>query len=714
MFKKKGQFSVEFLLIFVFMMSVVSIIIVVLGTISIEVSLDEKRKEVDDFANSILKEFEIMQSVEGGYLRNFKVPVHFMDRFNVKIEGDYLVVTDLYSYESEKDFIQYYKIPGDNTLNTKFDVEGNFIISLCKDFSSNLDPVDFFSASGINDDYCFNELVEDCIGFSSNSSDLTIINGITRLNLNLTSNNDTNIIYLRDFDSNVLLEYEFGTSSTATILDFESNLTGDRVSVSFKDPSNVNTFNISNSGVVSCDFNTFSITNLINSFGQWIGGSGFDKVNSISVDSLNNFYVGGSTRTDITDDGLGTISGTYSGSTEGFVFKFNSSGGYEWGQWLGVSGFDVVSSISVDSLNNVYVGGYAQTDITDDGLGNISGTHSGGFEAFVFKFNSSGGYEWGQWLGGTGGAKVNSISVDSLNNVYVGGYAGTDITDDGLGNISGTYSGTNEGFVFKFNSSGGYEWGQWLGGASGDNVNSISVDSLNNLYVGGYAGTDITDDGIGTISGTYFGSIEGFVFKFNSSGSFEWGQWLGGSDYDVVSSISFDSLENLYVGGSTATDITDDGLGTISGTYSGGYEAFVFKFNSSGSYEWGQWIGGASNDGVYSISVDSLNNVYVGGNAETGITDDGLGNISGTHSGVYEGFVFKFNSSGSSEWGQWIGGASSDNVNSISVDSLNNVYVGGYAQTDINDDGLETISGTYSGAAGNTEGFVFKFEPVYE
>jgi hypothetical protein len=164
-------------------------------------------------------------------------------------------------------------------------------------------------------------------------------------------------------------------------------------------------------------------------------------------------YVGGESATNITDDGLGTISGTYSGLDEGFVFKFNSSGGYEFGQWIGGSSYDYVKSISVDSLDNVYVGGRAQTDITDDGLGDISGTYSGNAEGFVFKFNSSGVYEWGQWFGGSSYDYVNSISVDSLDNLYVGGYAYTDITDDGIGNISGVRTGNHEGFVFKFEYS---------------------------------------------------------------------------------------------------------------------------------------------------------------------------------------------------------------------------------------------------------------------
>jgi flagellin-like protein len=387
-----------------------------------------------------------------------------------------------------------------------------------------------------------------------------------------------------------------------------------------------------------------SIVGYNSTFGQWIGGANGDYINSISIDSSDNVYVGGYAGSDITDDGLGAISGTYSNMNEGFIFKFNSTGGYEWGQWVGGASMDSVISISIDSSDNVYVGGYAGSDITDDGLGAISGSYSGLYEGFIFKFNSSGNYEWGQWIGGASFDGITSISIDSSNNVYVGGVVATNITDDGLGAISGTYSDNNEGFIFKFNSTGGYEWGQWVGGAGTDSVSSISFDSSDNMYVGGSSNADITDDGLGTISGNQSGESEGFIFKFNSTGGYEWGQWIGGANGDSVSSISIDSSDNMYVGGSSNADITDDGLGTISGNQSGESEGFIFKFNSTGGYEWGQWIGGANGDSVSSISIDSSDNVYVGGysNAVSDITDDGLGAISGNHSGGYEGFIFKF------------------------------------------------------------------------
>ena len=254
MLKKKGQFSVEFLLIFVFMMSIVSIIIVILGSISIEVSLDEKRKEVDDFAGSILKEFEIMQFVEGGYYRNFNVPVHFMERFNIKIDGEYLIVSDLFSYDSENDFIRYYKIPGGHAADTNFDVNGNLIITLCKDYSKKINSVDFFSSSGVNEDYCFNKLVNYYVNFSSDSSDLIIYNDLTQINLTVRSVTGQNTLYMRDYNSGVLLERDFDVFTSNTLLLFETNLTGDRVFISFKDPGNVLVFELNGNGITGSNF----------------------------------------------------------------------------------------------------------------------------------------------------------------------------------------------------------------------------------------------------------------------------------------------------------------------------------------------------------------------------------------------------------------------------------------------------------------------------
>ncbi|NQZ85815.1 MAG: hypothetical protein HRU03_08905 [Nanoarchaeales archaeon] len=254
MFKKKGQFSIEFLLIFIFMMTVVSLIIVGLGTLSLEISLDEKRKEVDDFANSILKEFEIMQSVQGGYFRDFEIPSHFMSRFDVKIDGDYLIVSDLFSYD-EGEFVRYYKIPGENYFSTSFNSDFGLVVSLCKKYSFDEERVDFFSISGVNDDFCFNKLVDGYVLFFNSSVDLIVVSGITNLNLEVKSNSGFNTIYLREFESGVYYEHDFGQFDAPISINFEHNLSSKYLMISFKNDTNINTFSLVNNGIKNVSIN---------------------------------------------------------------------------------------------------------------------------------------------------------------------------------------------------------------------------------------------------------------------------------------------------------------------------------------------------------------------------------------------------------------------------------------------------------------------------
>jgi len=124
------------------MMSIVSVIIVMLGQVSIDVGLAEKQSEVDDFAQSILKEFEILQVVEGGYNRTFIISDNFMERFNVTFDEYYLIVEDLYTYESGDEFSRTYRIPGEFNITTFYDpVLKNLKITLFKPYISDFDGI---------------------------------------------------------------------------------------------------------------------------------------------------------------------------------------------------------------------------------------------------------------------------------------------------------------------------------------------------------------------------------------------------------------------------------------------------------------------------------------------------------------------------------------------------------------------------------------------
>jgi hypothetical protein len=410
------------------------------------------------------------------------------------------------------------------------------------------------------------------------------------------------------------------------------------------------------------------------------------------------------------------IEGVYDGAYDGLIVKFDSLGNPLWARWLGSNSLNAILSLHLDDSNSIYVVGYSYTDNGFDDVPIWNGVYSGGSEGYLIKLNSSGNPQWGQWLGGSGSDQINSIDLDSSGNIYVAGQSADNSSFDDSGLLwNGIFSGTAyEGFVIKLNSSGSPQWGQWLGGTGAEEIQKIKLDSSNSIYVVGRSNDNTSfDDGGLTFNGVYSGSYEGYLIKLDSSGSPLWGQWFGGTGIDMVKSVDLDSSGNVYVAGYSQTNITDDGL-TFGGDYSSSSEGFAVKFDSSGNPQWGQWFGGASGDYSMDLCLDnSNNNLYVAGYA--GSTFDESGIIwNGTYSGSIEGYVVKLNSAtGLPLNGYWFGGSSSDRLNSVFVDSSQNLYVsGGYSMSS---GGFDEYNIVFNGVhTGSEEGFVIKLNPVYE
>lgn len=159
---KRAQAAMEFLLIFVFIMALIGVLIGVIGSISIDVGLSEKRAEVDDFAYSILNEFTVMQKVQGGYNRTFKIETHFMERFNLQIQDGYLIIDDKHTYgdsedrQNETNYVQWYLIPGDfdifnvsvhNSTGGEYNASSEIAkyITITKEYDSEFDGINILN-----------------------------------------------------------------------------------------------------------------------------------------------------------------------------------------------------------------------------------------------------------------------------------------------------------------------------------------------------------------------------------------------------------------------------------------------------------------------------------------------------------------------------------------------------------------------------------------
>ena len=100
------------------------------------------------------------------------------------------------------------------------------------------------------------------------------------------------------------------------------------------------------------------------------GSSGEDIGYGVQVDSSDNVFVVGST--DGTMSGPGNAN---AGLDDIFVIKYSSSGTKQWTKMFGGSGDDIARGLVLDSFNNIFITGYTKSSTldteTNNGLNDI-------------------------------------------------------------------------------------------------------------------------------------------------------------------------------------------------------------------------------------------------------------------------------------------------------------------------------------------------------
>ncbi|MEN8956604.1 MAG: SBBP repeat-containing protein, partial [Flavobacteriales bacterium] len=299
--------------------------------------------------------------------------------------------------------------------------------------------------------------------------------------------------------------------------------------------------------------------------------------------------------------------------------------------------------------------------------------------------NFSQKFDWAKSISGTGFIRTIESTTDNVGNLYTtGSFEGTVDFDPGPGISNLTSNGGANVYVQKLNSSGNLVWAKSFGGRSLTNEGkSISVDSSGNVYTTGrFQGIADFDPGVGVSNLTSNGSTDIFVQKLNASGNFVWARSFGWTGSDNVSSISVDGSGNVYTSGSFGGTIDFDPGSGVSKLYSkGSFDIFIQKLNASGNLVWAKSFGGTSSDYGTSISVDGSGNAYTTGSFSGTVDfDPGSGVSNLTSNGSSDIFIQKLNASGNLVWAKSIGGTSSDQGTSISVDGSGNVYTTGHYQ----------------------------------
>jgi hypothetical protein len=442
------------------------------------------------------------------------------------------------------------------------------------------------------------------------------------------------------------------------------------------------------------------------------GGSNSSLFHSIAVDNNGNIYAAGIiTGNNQFSFGNGvTVTGIYSGGTNGVLVKYNGSGVAQWAQTETVgSNSSLFYSVAVDSSGNVYTTGYITgTSTFSFGNGVTATGKYNGENILLVKYNGSGVAQWARTVtAGSDNSRFQPVTVDSSGNIYAAGYmCSTSTFSFGNGvNATGT-SGLNI-ILIKYNGLGVAQWARTVtAGSSASHFSSIKVDGERNIYAAGTInGNSTLSFGSGvTATGTSIDdNIE--LVKYNESGTAQWARTVTtGSNASTFESVTIDNIGNIYAaGGISGTTQFSFGNGvTATGTNSI-CNILLVKYNKSGEAQWARTVTAGSNKSVfYFISKDNNGNIYTAGYI-TGTNPYSFGNgvtVTGTYTGDNVVLV-KYNGSGEAQWARTVTtGTNVSHFRSVTADNWGNVYAAGYISgtNQFSFGNGVTATGTYTGS----------------
>jgi hypothetical protein len=407
--------------------------------------------------------------------------------------------------------------------------------------------------------------------------------------------------------------------------------------------------------------------------GHWLWSRGATGTNigqegtGMATDENGNTTIIGGFADTLMTLGNDTIFNSHISTEDSYIAKFSPSGNVLWFKSIGGLNSEIVWSVCADANGNTYVtGSSSSASIIFDSITLLNSSSNG---MFVAKYDVNGNAIWARGANSVNFTSGSGIGADLQGNVYVAGSYMDTVTFGASTLIS---EGGNDALLIKYDSNGNFIWAKSEGEIGSDGNVSVCVDGGDNIIVGGqFDGDSIT---IGGFTLWNAGQNDIYVVKYDSSGSVLWAKSGNGNADDYVQQVSTDFNGDIFVGGSFNSSSLLFGSMTLHCT--GGFDAFIIKYNSSGNIIWAKSGAGSTDDYGFSVSADSSGNVYLsGGFTGSSIIFDSV-TLTAPAFTTQPMFIIKFDSGGNILCTDALSSAGDDMI-AVSADNFGNAYISG-------------------------------------
>ena len=374
-------------------------------------------------------------------------------------------------------------------------------------------------------------------------------------------------------------------------------------------------------------------------YSTFVGGTGADQGNAITVDSLGNAVVAGWTQSfDFPQvNGMTVVLSSY--AQHGMAFSLTPTGAaFNFSTYLGGVNGDSATGVAVDTSGYVYVAGYTSSTNFPVTAGHQIGQAPNGYngtDAFLVKFSRRGKLLFSTLIGGTGSNGTTAsqsvlVGVDRKGEAVLAGTAQAGFPTTAAAfqtTCPANANGSPCAFVGRLNAAGtAFLAASYLGGSGGEYALGLAVDSTGIAYL---AGTSYSLDFPTTATAfqrtvLQAGEQNGFVAKMNAALSkLTYATYLTGtgSAYGsiAVGGLAIDAAGNAYVTGSTShTDfplmspmISQPPFNAFNGN---GPAAFLTVLNPAGStLTYSTLFSGSTGASGAGVAVDQASHAVVAG-----------------------------------------------------------------------------------------------------
>ncbi len=400
-------------------------------------------------------------------------------------------------------------------------------------------------------------------------------------------------------------------------------------------------------------------------YAQSAGSSGNDHGRALEADSAGNTYLVGTFKNTM-HFGLCPAALVSAGYEDCFIAKYDPAGALVWAKRFGGPSVDEATDVIAAGGNVYVVGDFVGTAY----IGSDTLISQGGSDFFILKLNASTGATAYARSYGSPDDEVGSAIAVAGDSLYLAGTFATTIT---LGSTTLVSFGNDDIFAATFDAlTGAPLWAVSGGCSSVDCAFSITVDATGDCYIAGtFGGSQQTASAVfGSDTLVSAGYRDGFLLKYDGSGSFIWARQIAGSWYENVAAVCLTPSGTVAVVGSFPQGTTSFGqhvLSTASST-----SGFVVLYDQQGTDLWVKKISGYSL--CYGVACDSAERLHIVG---TFSDTCGFGLVTLVSTANRDVFVAVVNQSGVFCEASQCGGADNQDAAAIALDAAGARYIAG-------------------------------------